>query len=249
MTCRPRHSRQQLGFTIVEILIAIVIGLLLTLLVAHLFTGSRSTFHSTDELSRLQENMRYAHQLLSRVVHLTGYKSAPNSLTNSVFAAPNVAITGTQGAGTAPDTLTVRFQGNGSPAADGTVLDCDGTAVAAGAIATNVFNISAGGANGTGLFCNGVEVVTDVDNMQLLYGEDTNNDLVADRFVSINNVANVDNIVAVRVALLFSSAQLGVSLVTDTATYDLNGVAVGPFNDNRIRRVMTTTFNLRNRTP
>lgn len=242
------HARPQRGFTLVEMMVALAVGLIITLLVVNLFTGSRATYHSTDELSRLQENMRYAHQILSRVVHLTGYKSAPNSITNSVFASPNLAITGTNGAGTAPDSFTVRYQGSGSPAADGTVLDCDGTGISAGLMATNTFTI-ASGANGNGLFCNGVEVIADVDNMKLLYGEDTNGDLVADRFVTFSNVANVDNVVALRVALLFSTTQLGASIVRDTLTYDLNGTAVGPFNDNRIRRVLTTTFNLRNRTP
>jgi type IV pilus assembly protein PilW len=85
--------------------------------------------------------------------------------------------------------------------------------------------------------------------MQVLFGEDTNADMVADRYVSASNVTNFDNVISLRVSLLFRTANISASVLKDTGTYDLSGTVVGPFNDTRIRRVVTLNMNLRNRTP
>src|SRR5262245_20921603 len=135
----PAASR---GVTMIELLVAVTIGLLITLVVAQLFLGSRQTFATTDDVSRMQENIRFTHQMLIRVVHLASYKSQPNSLTLTVFnPATSPAIAATDGAGTASDTLTIRYQGSGDGlgAADGTVVDCLGVALDSGVTAVNIF--------------------------------------------------------------------------------------------------------------
>jgi hypothetical protein len=73
--------------------------------------------------------------------------------------------------------------------------------------------------------------------------------MVADRYVVATSVSNFDNVVSVRAALLFRTTNISSSVLKDTGTYDLNGTVVGPFNDTRIRRVVTLNLNLRNRTP
>lgn len=248
-------ARRERGFTLIELLVAVTIGLLLTTVIASLFLHSRATYGSTEALSRMQENIRYAHQLLTRTIHLAGYKSAPNSFTSQIFNAANLAGTGTDGGGVAPDSFTVRFQGSGNGAGtpDGSVSDCQGRVIDAGAMAVNIYTIAVGADGGNALFCNNgvanLEVVPDVENMKLLFGEDTNADLVADRFVAIGNVTNLDNIVAIRVALLFRTANIAAKALPDSSTYTLNATVVGPFADTRIRRAVTMTVNLRNRTP
>ena len=254
---RLHTFRRQLGFTLIELMIAVTIGLLLTVVVAKLFVGSRATYQTTDEISRMQENIRFAFELMSRTVHQAAYRSSPNSFANQVFTGGTIALTGTDGGGTTADSFTVRYQGsgNGIGTADGSVVDCLGREIDAGVMSTNTFTIAAGANGANALFCNtgavggAVEVASDVDNMQVLYGEDTNADLVADRYVPAGNVSNFDNVVAVRLALLFRTTNVGASMMTDTSTYDLNGTSVGPFNDTRIRRIVTMNINMRNRTP
>jgi type IV pilus assembly protein PilW len=239
----------------VELLVAMTIGLLLTLVVAQLFLSSRQTYATTDDVSRMGESIRYAQFLFNRAIHSAGYKSAPNSRSDMVFAAPNVVIEGTNGAGTASDTLTIRFQGSGTPA-DGTALDCLGNRIAAGAMSVNTFSIAPGASGSSALFCDidgpggnpPVEVVPNVQNMQILYGEDTNLDLSADRYLPIDNVASIANIVSVRIALLFQTPGAS-NPVTDATAYTLNEVNLPAFNDRRFRRLVVMNVNLRNRTP
>ncbi len=262
-TVKPRSTGRAAGrgMTIVELLVAVTIGLLITVVIAQLFLNTRQTFATTDDMSRLQENVRFAQQLLIRTIHVAGYKSQPNSITSTVFAG-NPAIDATAGANSSvPDTLTIRFQGSRGLAgtADGFVLDCLGVAIDAGVIAVNTFSI-ANGLNGRpALFCNNgttnAEIVPDVENLHVLIGEDTNTDLTADRYTAAPNMSNV---VSVRVALLFTTPN-DVKTIADARTYALlKAPELGPYttypNDAtrpnlRVRRVVVTTVNLRNRTP
>lgn len=247
---RILHGRQR-GFGLIELMIAVAMGLFITAVIGSLFLGSRRTYAATEDMGRLQENMRFAYQLLSRTVHLTGYKSSPNSVTSVIFSGANAAISALEGTGTASDTLTIRFQGSSDSAgvADGSIVDCTGQEIAGGVMATSVLAIAPGASGQNALFCNGAEVVPDVENMQILYGEDINGDLVADRYVTISDVASSDNIITARVALLFQTPGSQAAVTPDTTTYNLNGTLLGPYNDRRIRRLLILNLNLRNRTP
>jgi type IV pilus assembly protein PilW len=273
---RPVALRHARGFTLIELMVAVTIGLLLTVAIAQLFIGSRRSYATSDDLSRMQENMRYAHDVLSRTIRMSGYMSAPTRFsvdTDSylgVFAAGNNALTGTDGnAGsslttvTNPDTLTVRYQGTSDAAgvADGVTVDCTGQPVAADVISTNIFSIVKDvPTNKSSLVCQTVAggavtvLVEDVENMQILYGEEKNGDFTADAYVPADLVADMNRVVSLRIALLFRTANLRVRSDPDTNTYKMHGgtvaapTAVGDENT-RIRRVMTATIALRNRTP
>lgn len=62
------HQRkwQESGFGLIELMIAMVLGLLLLGGVLSMFASSRRTYEATDQLSRVQENGRYA---LNQIVH------------------------------------------------------------------------------------------------------------------------------------------------------------------------------------
>ena len=60
----------------------------------------------------------------------------------------------------------------------------------------------------------------------------------------------MNNVRSVRFALLFRTPNVGAAPAPDTTTtYVLNDLTVGPFNDTRLRRAVTMTVNMRNRTP
>ncbi|HMV11872.1 MAG TPA: PilW family protein [Nitrosomonas sp.] len=64
---------QQYGFTLIELMVAMTIGLLLLGGVITILSSSHQTYRVNDALSRLQENARYAFQLLSRDIRMAGY--------------------------------------------------------------------------------------------------------------------------------------------------------------------------------
>lgn len=59
MSKQPRLPRQQ-GFSLIELMIAITLGLLLMLGITTLFTNTNNTNRTQDALARMQENGRYA---------------------------------------------------------------------------------------------------------------------------------------------------------------------------------------------
>lgn len=243
----------------VEVMVAIAIGLFLTTVIAHLFVNSRSAYNTTDEISRMQENMRFAYQLLARTVHLAGYRNTPTRRADDTFILAGGSLAGTNDNVNGSDTLTIRYHGSGAP--DGSIVDCSGREIADNEVVTNTFSIRARADGRLALFCERsvggnaelVEVVPDVRAMHILYGEETDTaasvDYVADRYVPRNGVGSMDSVLSIRISLLFETTNVGARDDPDTRTYQMNGAAVGPFNDTRVRRLVTWNFNLRNRTP
>ncbi len=70
------HFKTMRGFSLVELMVALVLGLLLIGGFLSLFSGSKATFQANEALARVQENMRFALnelQLESRGVTNTGF--------------------------------------------------------------------------------------------------------------------------------------------------------------------------------
>ncbi len=100
----------------------------------------------------------------------------------------------------------------------------------------------------------GDELLEGIENMQILYGEDTdadgggaNGDGTANHYVSISDTdLDPDRIVSVRLSLLVRS--LNNNLTTEPSPYTFNGTAVTPgATDKYLRKVFTTTITLRNK--
>ncbi|MBI2779430.1 MAG: PilW family protein [Gammaproteobacteria bacterium] len=93
-------------------------------------------------------------------------------------------------------------------------------------------------------------LVEGVENMQILYGEDTDipTDGSANRYLPANAPGiNMANVVSVRVSLLLRSAEDNVT--TKKQSYTFNGATIpeAAVPDRRLRRVFTTTIRIRNK--
>ncbi len=66
-------ATKQQGFTLVELMIAMTIGLILLGGVITILTSSQQVYRVNDALARMQENARYAFQVLSRDIRMAGY--------------------------------------------------------------------------------------------------------------------------------------------------------------------------------
>jgi type IV pilus assembly protein PilW len=63
---------RQTGLSLVELMVALALGLMLTAGIIQLFLGSKQTYRFEEALSRLQENGRFAIETLSRDVRMAG---------------------------------------------------------------------------------------------------------------------------------------------------------------------------------
>ncbi len=88
------------------------------------------------------------------------------------------------------------------------------------------------------------EIVEGVENMLILYGEDTDNDGTANRYVRANSVTDMDNVVSIRLNVVLET--LEDNLTPTPQSYIFNEQTIVP-GDNRLRRVYSSTIVLRNR--
>lgn len=90
------------------------------------------------------------------------------------------------------------------------------------------------------------ELIEGVEDMQVMYGVDTNGDDSANTLLRAGDIADWQDVRSVRVALLFASVENNVA--TAEQSYYFNG-AMHQSEDKRVRRAFTTTLGLRNSLP
>lgn len=105
-----KYKTYQSGMTLVEIMIALLIGAFLLGGVLQIFIGSKQSYRLTEGQSRLQENARYALEMLRHDIQLSGYlgcsgvsASNPIITANAPLIAPTAAtpiVTGGNGSNT-----------------------------------------------------------------------------------------------------------------------------------------------------
>jgi type IV pilus assembly protein PilW len=83
---RSKPINQQ-GMSLVELMVAMTIGLLITAAIGYIYLGSRQTFRTVDDFSRIQENYRYALDQIGVDVRNAGFSGCVNV---SVNPAPGV---------------------------------------------------------------------------------------------------------------------------------------------------------------
>jgi type IV pilus assembly protein PilW len=188
----------------------------------------------------------------------------PNAVNLPVTALP-VALNTLAYAAVSDCTKSVIFQVPGAVASGATAVTLNaglpGVGFSAGAVVspltTTIYYIGTGSDGDASLFrleqVNGgpgfpvtgpEELVPDVENMQVLYGVDSNPPTqTATAYVTANQVGPL-NVVSIQVALLVASPP-GTKLVPAPPPFNLLGTAVTVPGDNRSRQVFYATINLR----
>jgi type IV pilus assembly protein PilW len=69
---RPASAGPAPGFSLVEILVALVAGTLLSLGISQVYINSKKTYNLQEQVSRLQENARYALDRIARDIRMAG---------------------------------------------------------------------------------------------------------------------------------------------------------------------------------
>ncbi len=253
----PGRGRQR-GLTLVELMVALVIGLVLLGGVLGVYLSGKRTYRARDGLSLVQENGRVALLQLRRGVQWAGY---PAYADIPPVVSPGVALpadSGLQPSQDGPsDVLTVAYL----PLDAAHERDClgqRGTVEVAG----NALVVSSYFVAGGQLLCRGSgnpraqPLAEAVDAMQVLYGLDRNGDGYADEYRSATLVealapggAAWNRVVSVQVALVVNSVQPVKDLPRPDRFNLLGETWDSGAGDRRARRVFTTTIPLRNRLP
>jgi len=355
------QPRKQDGLTLIEVMIAMVIGLLLLGGTVSMFISNKRIYKEQESMGRLQENARFAMNLLLHDIRMAGYTGCSDDsqrVTNHVSGASGAnildfsnAVEGSESANNwqpsgssevvgkmvaGTDGISIRYLqntglqilppymtttssalhanvnnglvpgeivgvsdcdsadvfqiSNSNPSGSGTVDHNTGTGSPGNATknlqkkylgnATIVRFISRryyigtgawggpslfrysvsqdkddvnGNGNTTEVIAHSDELIQGVENMQILYGEDTSGNKIADTYVKANNVSSWANVVSVRISLLFQTTKPNTQDQPDTAVHKMlggssgGGATVGPKNDYYRRRVVTATVQIRNR--
>jgi len=258
---------KQKGLSLIELMIAMALGLILTFGVVQIFLSSKQTYTVVTAQSQTQENARVVKHFLGRGLRHAGYwddSTVPIALPNTgdfndnqiVFATNNDSTDAAVLDGT--DTITVRFNGT----EDGQLQGCTGMTPDEDEIIVDRYYIAPAGANELvpSLMCDSElqdmsgatigtppspqPLIIGIENLQIEFGIGS-----ADRitqYVSANEVTNWNNVRSVRYALLATSNQ-NTGGQEDTNTYTLiDGESVTASGDNRLRQVQRDTVFLRN---
>jgi len=335
------HTQTQRGMTLIELMIALVLGLVVTGVVIEIFLSSKQMYRVQDARARLQENGRYAIQQLANNIKNAGYKgcatrsaSVPvtNTLNDSNQYLWNFAIgiqgfdasgaqwtppkdvsidTPTPDQGT--DILTIRTMSDpvirvkthpgGTPPGSAAItvntpnqLQAFDIVMVTDCLTSAIFQISSGNPNTSGsvvhntgitpdhgpgnlttalgknyagaelvkltttsYYISGdslfkrvlndapVELVEGVEDMQVLYGVDTNRDGSAEQYVTASTTIDWSEVVSVRVNLLLATLESGLT-VDGVQTYSFNDTSTAA-SDTGLRAGFSRTISIRNNLP
>lgn len=247
-----RSACRQCGFTLLELLLALAVGGVVLTGIVQVYLSHQQSHRHQEGLARLQENGRFALTLLARHLRMAGYDDPDTA----GLSPPLPPLTGVDSPGgtldgltlaAAPDRVVSEYEGGSE------LRDCLGRPVAADTRVSNLFAVAADG----DLICNAIQydnadnviasdtqaIAEGVEDLQLRYGEDTDGDGVANRYVSATDVGDWSAVVSVQATLLVNSVT---GAAARSAANCLGCVRFTPAADRRLRGEFETTVALRN---
>ncbi|QNK70158.1 PilW family protein [Variovorax sp. PAMC26660] len=213
----------QLGFSIIELMVAIAIALFIIGAVASIYLNMRNTFTSQDSLAQLQDSERLALTMLTTTIQSAGYFVDPTKTTaltslpavtvtradksTSVFSAGQAVVGSGDGTGNGSnsDTLAVQYQ----TAQNDGLMNCQGATNTTTPLLVSVNSFAINSTNeltctvGSG----SPEVLaSNVYQMSVLYGVDTDLDGSMDTYMTASAVTTANgwaNVYTAQVTLTF----------------------------------------------
>lgn len=212
----PRYGRVD-GLTLVEMLVALTVGLAVVLGAGRLLGLASEAYAAQMEAAAVDDGGRYALDLIGRAVRQAAWVDpAQSSVDPAVRPARLAGLDARSLAKTTPgidaplpdaangsDVLALRFPGAGAaPEGDGSMLSCAGFAHADGEEGWSIFYVARNADGEAELRCKyrgtsswGADaLVAGVDGFQVLYGVDTDipRDFVANRYLNAAAIADLD---------------------------------------------------------
>jgi len=266
-------AKHQLGFSLVELLIAMVIGLFLLVGITTSYLSSKKSSITRDQVSVLEDNGRIALEILTNTLQHTGYRSTNLVALGNPFMSDGRPTSYSCGTGInsildntkfpttvindndAGDSIGIVYLGD-----DELNIDCSGRdlpgacRVGAGVDpkAHRIYNaffiaddeLKCVGSRAT----DEVTIAEDVENMQILYGVNVDDDVEksVERYVSAADMGgDWGKVVSIQVAILVRTMIEVKDQAESTSFTLLNKKVVTP-NDRYKRAVFSSSIKLRN---
>lgn len=211
----------QKGLSLVELMVAMTLTIIVAAAMISLFINAKQNYRINENMSRLQENARYAVTYIARDLRMADYRPCVNDdrLDNAIDAENDSGFNGS-------DKITIRWQVEADD-------DCSNNN---NTTRTTIYQIKTGAKGGPSLFrsIDGTdrELVEGIENLQFVFGEDTDADDIPNYYVDAGDVSEWEQAVTTRFNLI--ARTLESNITTD---------------GNRITRPFTSTITLRNRIP
>jgi type IV pilus assembly protein PilW len=259
---RPVRAFRQQGVGLIEVLVAMTIGLVLLGGVGYMFMGSKQMNTTQTDVVRIQESTRNALDVVGGALRQAGYRLNVNWQTFQP------AVGGSSGVGDASDVLIVRHDPNwvvdtAVPPNGllGRETNCEGVEVTSNNAVTPTDTKQLNKAmvmyqfrvEKNQLRCyandtvppvgNGVVVADNVERMKVSYGMGDGSESVTSYIALPASDDEFRKVSAVRLSLLLRGPSPGVTVGPQTINF--NGANVVT-SDGHLRRVVTSTFQLRN---
>ncbi len=267
MTSPKTHK----GFSLIELMIAITLGIILMGAAIQFFLSGKQTFEFNDNTSRIQENGRIALDILIEDIRRSGHKHPDELMRPDVIITqypdpnnPSDMIDCDQGSYPLPcsqnndaansDVLSVQYWRPPSIA-----TDCTGATIAGNQKIANIYSVQDIDGDGVNsLYCRGYSVtnatylsnntplIDGIDNMQVLYRVESGGQY---SYRSLNRLdrSALQNVNAIKIALLVSNGmQTGSAESKDRDYQVLDSGTISLQDDTHMRRIYSTTIHLPN---
>jgi len=228
-------------------MVALTIGLVMLAGILQISLANKESSRLQRNMGFVQQNIRSAMELLTQDIRMAGHYIDSNPATRFLNAPAPFDITTTRDGGDANnDTITVTYESD---------TDCLGQATPAPNAAGDRFAVNRYSIANQRLVCLGngnltrsQPLVDGVESLQILYGENTDgNPRSANRYVQAWQVADMRNVVSVRIAMRFISRESVRTTANNHQYALLDATAFTPVaNDRLLRKEITTTISLRN---
>jgi len=232
MQYQRRHKRNQQGLSLIELMIAMVLGLIVISGLFNMYLGSTRSSQFSNGLQQMQENGRYGISVLQRGIRMAGY-SPESPLEPFDIGASN------------DTTLVAQMR---------QAYDCNGgSTMGTGGVAVNTYTLDTSSKDPLKhtLVCTGnstgaapMVLVEGVEEFRVLYGISTDEDKIPERYIPYSSTINPRQVVSISFALLVNSGNpIRTRPVTDNYTVLDKEVSR---SDRVARSVFTSTVKLRN---
>lgn len=248
---RPRRTarRQQRGVGLIELMIGMTLGLLVIGAAIGTLVISRATSSSISDISQLQQQGSFALRVIGMQLRQTGSLEPGLDAGTKLYAfgalfptygTTNAAVNGIDGAGSAPDTLSIATMAS-QGLAETQRVDCRGAAVAAGVRMQAQFKVNSNNA----LTCtsNGLTepLIDDVADFQVGYRVSTGTGIRIMNATDVNTGGLWGSVTAVEICLDLQGAET----MPDTGTSYLACNGTSTARSGRVHLVFRNVFDFR----